>query len=274
MSTKNQSQFQRAKKSLGQHFLKDKNVSLRIVELLDIEESDYVLEIGPGRGALTEHIVQKKPKKLCLIEKDYALGEMHKEDLPKILDNVEVKCIDALSFPWGEIDEEVKLISNLPYNVASPLMWDMLSSVPRWTRAVFMVQKEVALRLVAKKNTKDYGGLSVWLQSYADISLKFCVGPKAFSPPPKVDSAIVLCTPKNKEDLPKDPKALADFIKICFQMRRKQLQAILRKSGFPGAKEQLESLGFEPSLRPEDLSVEDFMQLASAFSLYTSRPSR
>jgi len=251
----------KAKKSLGQHFLKDVRLASSIVEHLMISPDDKVLEIGPGLGALTEHIVAKRPAHLCLIEKDYVFAATHKAALP----HAEVRCEDAMNISWPTFATPIKLISNLPYNIASPLMWDMLSQVPFWERAVFMVQKEVAERIVAVPNTKAYGALSVWMQAYATIRIVLHVGPGSFVPPPKVDSAVILCLPRPLSDRPQNPKALARMLKICFQMRRKQLQRILRTAGFDDAEVRMQALNLDPALRPEALSVHDFSRLAEAF---------
>ena len=177
---------------------------------------------------------------------------------------VQVLNADALAFPWESLEGPWKIISNLPYNVGSPLMWDIVSRTPDLTRAVFMVQKEVAERLYAKPGTKDYGALSVWIQSYVRVEWGFVVGPGAFNPPPKVDSAVVTFIPLPRERHPADPKALSSILKLCFQLRRKQLQSILRRAGRDDTA-ALERLGIAPEARPETLTPEQFQQLAGIF---------
>ena len=146
----------RAKKSLGQHFLKDAKTSARIVDLLRIGPEDRVLEIGPGPGAITGIIHERGPSEFRLIEKD-SYWAAHHAELERPAPAVQVLNADALAFPWESLEGPWKIISNLPYNVGSPLMWDIVSRTPDLTRAVFMVQKEVAERLYAKPGTKDYG---------------------------------------------------------------------------------------------------------------------
>lgn len=158
----------RAKKSLGQHFLKDAKTSARIVDLLRIGPEDRVLEIGPGPGAITGIIHERGPAEFRLIEKD-SYWAAHHAELERPAPAVQVLNADALAFPWESLEGPWKIISNLPYNVGSPLMWDIVSRTPDLTRAVFMVQKEVAERLYAKPGTKDYGALSVWIQSYVRV---------------------------------------------------------------------------------------------------------
>ena len=157
----------RAKKSLGQHFLKDAKTSARIVDLLRITPEDRVLEIGPGPGAITGIIHERGPARFRLIEKDGYWAAHHAQLERPAPPAVEVLNDDALAFPWESLEGPWKIISNLPYNVASPLMWDIVSRTPELTRAVFMIHKEVAERLYAAPGTKDYGALSVWIQSYA-----------------------------------------------------------------------------------------------------------
>lgn len=254
----------RAKKSLGQHFLKDAKTSARIVDLLRIGPEDRVLEIGPGPGAITGIIHERGPAEFRLIEKD-SYWAAHHAELERPAPAVQVLNADALAFPWESLEGPWKIISNLPYNVGSPLMWDIVSRTPDLTRAVFMVQKEVAERLYAKPGTKDYGALSVWIQSYVRVEWGFVVGPGAFNPPPKVDSAVVTFIPLPRERHPADPKALSSILKLCFQLRRKQLQSILRRAGRDDTAAALERLGIAPEARPETLTPEQFQQLARIF---------
>ena len=252
----------RAKKSLGQHFLRDERVVERIVELLRPAEGDQILEIGPGPGALTALLRPLPWKKLLLLEKDDHYAAEH---AARPLPGLEVVAGDALAYPWESLEGPWKIAGNLPYNVASPLMWDIVFRTPNLARAVFMVQKEVGDRLTAKPGTKDYGALSVWVQSFVTARKGFVIGPSAFSPPPKVDSAVVVFEPLPEEKKSRRPEAISRLIKICFQQRRKQLQGILRHA-LPDrfSPEMLDALGIEPAGRPETLSVEQFQKLADA----------
>ena len=252
----------RAKKSLGQHFLRDERVVQRIVDLLRVEEGDQVMEIGPGPGALTALLRPLPWKRLLLLEKDDHYAAEH---AARPLPGLEVVAGDALAYPWESLEGPWKIAGNLPYNVASPLMWDVVSRVPHLSRAVFMVQKEVGDRLIAGPGSRDYGALSVWVQSFAATRKGFVIGPSAFSPPPKVDSAVVVFEPLPPEKRPAHPEELSRLIKICFQQRRKQLQGILRRA-LPGnfSMEKLERLGIDPARRPETLAVEQFQQLSES----------
>lgn len=281
---------QRAKKSLGQNFLQDANIARKIVRTLDIGPQDSVLEIGPGPGALTSIILDAEPRRLVLVEKDtYWAGERMRLDGPRRgVDSQEplmfpgsgalampedglppdgrfsVLVADALSIPWKRFSTPWKFIGNLPYNVASPLMWEIFSRAGGLQKAVFMVQKEVGQRIVAKPSTSAYGALSVWIQSFVAPTMEFIVPPQVFRPRPKVDSAVLSFLPlqrKGAEDRPAfPPGALAATLHFCFQRRRKQLGGIVKAAGGPEG--WSEELDIDPTLRPEALSVEIFHKLA------------
>jgi 16S rRNA (adenine1518-N6/adenine1519-N6)-dimethyltransferase len=173
-----------------------------------------------------------------------------------------VSLADALTMPWARFVAPWKIIGNLPYNVASPLIWDILSLTPGLIRAVFMVQKEVALRLVAPPGCGAYGALSVWVQSFAAPRLEFNVPPQVFRPAPKVHSAVVSFAPLPLSERPADANALSSLLKLCFQKRRKQLGGILRSQ--PGWQpDEAEEIGVKQSSRPEELSPRQFQTLAA-----------
>lgn len=257
-----------AKKSLGQHFLNNESVINKIIELGEISPDDQVMEIGPGPGALTSILRETPCKCLWLLEKDDVFAKMHAE-YAKVnsLEHMQVFHIDALTFSWKDLQGKWKIMGNLPYNVASPLMWDIVSQVPNLGKAVFMIQKEVAERIRAKEGSKTYGALSAWIQSFCKVEKGFVIRPSAFTPPPKVDSEIIIFKPFPKEDLPQNPEELAKLIKITFQQRRKQLHGILQKA-YP--KSYTESLWSEMQIsketRAEMLSPKQFQKLASLLS--------
>lgn len=251
----------RAKKSLGQHFLKHEDICRRIAVLLGPQPQDMVIEIGPGPGGLTRALEQQPHARLLLLEKDHhwaaerqRLGAMHTQAV----------LADALRFAWRRITSHQpwKIIGNLPYNVASPLIWDIVSLSTGWKRAAFMVQKEVGQRLAAQPGTSHYGALSVWVQSFSRPHLEFIVGPGAFNPPPKVDSAVLSFDPLPEQSRPKRPDVLIRLLRLCFQQRRKQLGGVFRRSGQPGLTIALEMAGIAPNLRPEALSNDDFQRIA------------
>lgn len=254
--------FPSAKKSLGQHFLRHEHICSRIVSLLQSVSTDDILEIGPGPGALTRVLESVPHARLLLLEKDrYWAAERQRQAAP----GTQAVLMDALRFHWQRITPEHpwKIVGNLPYNVASPLIWDIFSLAGGLVRAVFMVQKEVGQRLAAAPGSRHYGALSVWVQSYAVPRLEFVVGPGAFSPPPKVDSAVLSFEPLSPEARPLYPEALKRLLRMTFQQRRKQLGGIFRRGGLSCMLEGLEILGLSPDLRPEALSVTDFGRLSA-----------
>lgn len=253
----------RAKKSLGQNFLQDKNIAHKIVDALKIEPSDRLMEIGPGPGMLTRFILEAGPSSLSLVEKDDAMAaawakEAAKESLP-----ISVMNMDALKIDWPSYVEPIKIIGNLPYNVASPLIWDIVSLTPGLKRAVFMVQKEVGERLAAAASSSAYGALSIWVQSFTRPRLEFLVPPQVFKPRPKVYSAVVSFEPLPKEEWPEKPEVLSYILKMFFQQRRKQLGGILRSHGYD--LEILYTINARAEDRSENLSVEQYKALCKIF---------
>lgn len=257
------SEAPRARKSLGQHFLHDSGIATRIVDLLHITPEDRVLEIGPGAGALTCKILARGPAFFRLIEKDDYWADYHATRLMH-QPQTDVVHTDGLLYPWEGLSGPWKIISNLPYNVGSVLLWDIVFRVPCLVRGVFMVQKEVGERLCARPGTQAYGALSAWVQSYVCVEWAFVVGPGAFNPRPKVDSAVLALASLPTGERPRQPHALAALLKLCFQMRRKQLQVILKRAGYAQIVDCLHNLGIAPEARPESLSPRLFQALAAA----------
>lgn len=251
-----------AKRSLGQNFLQDPNTARRIVAALEIAPGDHVLEIGPGRGALTEWIVAAAPARVQALEKDRDLAQALPERWPVL----EVLTGDALEHPWESIDSpSYKVVGNLPYNVASPLIWDFVSRAGDYGRAVFMVQYEVARRLTAEPGSSDYGALTAWVRNFAATTLLFKVGPAVFRPRPKVDSGVVLFSPLADRPGPKAAQTLAGLLRACFQKRRKQLSNILKSQWENGIGQWFAEQGLSGTLRPENLSPRHFRDMAERF---------
>lgn len=249
----------RPKKWLGQHFLHDLGVRRRIVESLGACENDRVLEIGPGRGALTGLLADLNARSLIALERDLDLAARIKAGHP----GIQVVGCDALEFAWERLSRSGgwRLIGNLPYNVASPLMWEIFSRASGWTRAVFMVQKEVGKRLAAGPGGKSYGALSVWVQSFTTVEPLFTVGPGAFSPPPKVESMVLRFEPLQGVDR-MEHGLLADLLHLVFSKRRKQLGTILKGYWNDAMDEWLQGQGLDRKARPEVLSPDQFKSLA------------
>ncbi|MGL4722820.1 MAG: 16S rRNA (adenine(1518)-N(6)/adenine(1519)-N(6))-dimethyltransferase RsmA [Desulfovibrionaceae bacterium] len=245
------------KKALGQNFLKEKDIAKKIVSYLDNVEGMTIIEIGAGAGALT-HFLQEKENSLYIIEKDPYWAGVHSKSVP-------VVCMDALFFAWEKIHSNrgcrYCLIGNLPYNIASSLIWDIVSQAD--VPAVFMVQKEVGERLCAKEGTKLYGALSVWVQSFVKVKKECIVPPTAFFPRPKIDSMVLSFTPFAQEKRELVPKELKLILEIIFQQRRKQLQGVLKKY-YKGVESVFEECGFLPKIRGEALSVKDIHMLTKA----------
>jgi 16S rRNA (adenine1518-N6/adenine1519-N6)-dimethyltransferase len=202
---------------LGQHFLKYPEIAARMAALAEVNNDETVLEIGPGHGALTEFLA-KRAKHVIAIEKDKALVSELEGKWP----NVELISGDAVKMDWPHFD---KLASNLPYEISSPVLEKLFDS-KGWKIAALMLQKEFAKRLVAKPGTKDWSRLTVLASYHSDVELVATVGPGAFKPPPKVDSAIVLIRPK------KPPFATDDYfwetVNRLFQQKKKTVRAAIK----------------------------------------------
>ena len=255
----------RAKKSLGQNFLQDINIARKIVDSLNIAQTDSVVEIGPGPGALSSLIAARSPEKLLLIEKDDHWARERRETAITQGTQPEVLCADALTIAWEAFPAPWKCIGNLPYNVASPLMWEIFSRARNLERAVFMIQKEVGQRIVAQPGTGAYGALSVWIQTFMKPKIEFIVPPHVFLPRPKVDSAVLSFVPQNAVPSSEESRSLAKTLHRCFQQRRKQLGTILKGSGLKEDALPPDS-GITFTLRPERLTPEQFLLLANALS--------
>ncbi len=250
------------KRSLGQNFLVDPNIARKIVAALRIGPDDTILEIGPGRGALSEWIVKAGPGRFLAVEKDLALALALPRDHP----GVAVVAQDALRLDWGRLAglARLKIVGNLPYNVASPLVWDMCAGLRGFAFAVFMVQHEVARRMAASPGTKEYGALTAFLGNYVQVEYLFKVGPNVFRPRPKVDSAVVRLTPLARMPDVDDPGQLAWAIKHCFSNRRKQMRRTLRGQWSEDMGHLFERHGYSPECRAEDLSPDFFRILAKS----------
>lgn len=266
-----------AKKSLGQNFLSDLNILRNIVAAGDVTDQDNVIEIGPGIGALTEQIA-KRAHKVVAFEIDENLLPVLDETLMDY-DNVKVINEDILQANLPDVVKNefepghpIKLIANLPYYITTPILMGVLQSTVDFAAIVVMMQAEVADRLVAEPGSKAYGSLSVVMQYRAHVEVAFNVPRTAFIPQPNVDSAIIRLTPR--EALPINPyedKALFGFVKGCFAHRRKSLwnnlQGIFGKQ--PEVRERIETVlnqtGISRQLRPERLTLLNFIELTNAF---------
>jgi 16S rRNA (adenine1518-N6/adenine1519-N6)-dimethyltransferase len=260
MSSHEQPQpFAPAKRSLGQNFLVDPNVSRKIVEALDLAPGDNVHEIGPARGALTEHILARTPGRYVALEKDEALAS----ELERRNPLAEVVRGDAMRFDWASLasGERWQIVGNLPYNLASPLSWDIVSRA-EFSQAVFMVQLEAGQRVAAGPGGKTYGALSAFVQNFATVEFLFKVPPQVFRPQPKVTSAVLRFFLRTPRPTGEEVSRLAATLRLCFQQRRKQLGTILKSKGIPDYVGVLRALDIDQMQRPETLAPERFLSMA------------
>ena len=252
-------------KRLGQNFLIDPNIVRKIVALAELEPSSQVLEIGPGRGILTEALCRAAGR-VTAVEVDsrlHAYLETRQAQLP----NVELVCEDALAYPVESLPVGTVVVANLPYYISTPLLFRLLDQRGRFPRMVLMLQAEVADRLVAKPGGSDYGVLSVMAQYAAEITKSFRVSSQCFRPRPEVASAVVLLRTKERTRLSQQEEvAFRSLVKAAFAHRRKTLVNSLRDEGYEllSVAEGLKQLDIVPTRRAETLSVEDFLQLALA----------
>ncbi len=254
----------KAKKSLGQNFLIDKNLLEKIVNVTQIKEKN-ILEIGPGTGNLTTYILKKNPKKIIVVEKDEELAE----ELKQIFrDKVTVYNEDILAIDETTLfNEKFTVFGNLPYNISTEILnkWIINLKDTFWfDHLVLMFQKEVADRIISKFNTSNYGRLSI-LANWKLKVIKICdIKPESFSPKPKVDSSLLLFSPKNKIFKIKDPKNLEKVTRIFFSNRRKMLKKPFNKL-FNGDEKILEKLKIDLNLRPQNLDFETYYQLTMEY---------
>ena len=250
------------RKSMGQNFLVDESISKWIADQILPDEAPLVVEIGPGMGALTEHLVGR-PKKLVLVEKDYQLApELQRRFEGR--DDVEVIAQDATRIdlrPWFR-HGPFKLVGNLPYSVGGEILKHWLTPPSPVGCAVFMLQKEVCQRLGARLGEDGYGALSLLVQKDWDVEMLRIVPPEVFNPRPKVDSAVIRLTPRDPATLPVSDRVLFDrLVRMGFSQRRKQLKNLLPEPPRSWV-ELVEALGVAASVRAEELSLEQWVQIA------------
>ena len=247
------------RKRFGQHFLADKRVIADIVAAVSIRPGEHVAEIGPGEGALTD-LLAKQAAPLHVIEIDRDLAAALR--LRFSPEQVVVHEGDALAFDYALLPSPLRLVGNLPYNISTPLLFHLLNFADRFTDMTFMLQKEVVQRMVAEPSGPEYGRLSVMLQYRYEMEMLLEVPPEAFRPPPKVDSAVVRLRPLPAEKLLDcDAATLARVVTAAFTQRRKTLRNALGKLM---TEEGLRRIGINPGLRPENLSVSDYVAISNA----------
>ena len=256
--------FIKAKKSLGQNFLIDREVLEKIVSITDITNKE-VLEIGPGSGNLTTYILKKKPKKLYVVEKDDDLAILLKEKF-----DTEIKIIndDILKVSESTIsDQKLSVFGNLPYNISTEILskWILNIGSNFWFDSlILMFQKEVADRIISEFNNSNYGRLSILSSWKLNVKKILDIKPQSFSPRPKIDSSLLLFTPKENFFKLKDPKNLEKITRIFFSQRRKMLKKPFNQV-FDNGKKVAEKFGIDLNLRPQNLEPEVYFKLVKEY---------
>ncbi|TAK86283.1 MAG: 16S rRNA (adenine(1518)-N(6)/adenine(1519)-N(6))-dimethyltransferase RsmA [Betaproteobacteria bacterium] len=233
----------RPRKRFGQHFLHDPRVLARIVEAIDPARDDFIVEIGPGEGALTRPLLSRT-EKIEVIELDRDLAARLSDE------RIRVHQADALEFDFAQFPQGMRVVGNLPYNISTPLLFHLARYAGRVRDMHFMLQLEVVERMVAAPSTPDYGRLSVALQARFRMKKLFNVAAGAFRPPPKVESALVRLVP-----LERPLQVDENLLRKAFSARRKTL-----KNALPGI--DFAALGIDAGLRPENLSPQDYARLS------------
>lgn len=249
-------------KKLGQNFLIDALVIHRILDELHPQDEQFFLEIGPGKGALTIPLLASEPNiSLLAIELDRNLAKNLRR-LEKEHPNFHVHEGDALLTRYDEIStngRKIRVFGNLPYNISTPLMFRLFSYLEKFDDMLFMLQKELVERICAPPGSKTYGRLSVMTQYYCHTEHLFDLGPESFDPPPKVDSSLLLLTPRRRNHQAREFQELfAMVVKTAFSQRRKTLANSIKTLC---SKEQLKIMGIPDQARPEQLSVEEYQTI-------------
>tara|TARA_B100001093_G_scaffold282525_1_gene269941 strand:+ start:2578 stop:3357 length:780 start_codon:yes stop_codon:yes gene_type:complete len=254
----------KAKKSLGQNFLIDKNILEKITNFIKIENK-IILEIGPGTGNLTSYILKKNPKKVIVVEKDDILASNLETNFK---DQLTIINDDILNFDENSIsNEKVIVFGNLPYNISTEILckWIINSKSDFWfTHLILMFQKEVADRIIAKFNTSNYGRLSI-LTNWKLTVEKICdISAGSFLPKPKVDSTLLFFSPKKRFYNIKNPKNLEKITRIFFNHRRKMLRKPFNQL-FNGNEKILNRLKIDLNLRPQNLDYDKYFQIVGEY---------
>ncbi len=247
-----------ARRSLGQHFLLDQNLTDRVVRAAGPLAGVSVIEIGPGPGGLTRSLLAAGPAKVVAIEKDARCAAAIRELAEVFPDRLEIVEADALALDVRALAPSPrKVIANLPYNIAAPLLIGWLRNARDFAGFTLMLQREVAQRLAATPGGGAYGRLTVLVQWLCSVEYQFAVDRRAFVPPPRVTSAVVNLTPRPEPLARAEWRALETVTKAAFGQRRKMLRSSLRSLGIDAAE-----AGIQPTRRAEELSVEEFCALA------------
>ena len=258
------------RKRWSQHFLVDRNILNKVIRTAQVEKEDVVLEVGPGLGEMTLALA-RQVKRVIAIEIDPKLVAILNKKM-KDYPNVEVVKGDILKVDFRQFlkreGHPIKVVANLPYQISTPLLFRFIESKEAFSTFTLMLQKEVAERMVAPPGRKEYGPLSIFIQIFLDVSIRFFIKPSAFFPPPKVESAVVHMVWKEKPMIEtNDEEWFKRVVRACFGYRRKTLVNALKHSELflPEPVElKMEAIGIDPRRRPETLTIQEFAGLAGA----------
>ena len=253
------------KKSLGQNFINDTNLLSKIVDDGKISTNDTILEIGPGTGSLTNEILKKKPKKLIVVEKDNNLSEFLFNkfgDQIKILNKDILTCYKDFNY-----DEPIKVFGNLPYNVSTKILTSFIKIEnlnKKFNKFIFVFQKEVADRIIAEENTRNYGRLSILTSWKLNREKILDINPKFFFPKPKVWSSLISLTPKIKIEHLKNVKHLEHITNIFFNQRRKMIRKPMRQL-FKNYEKVAKNLNLDLNLRPQNIPIKKYIEICKIY---------
>jgi len=255
----------KAKKSLGQNFLMDQNILKKIVDITEIKNKN-VLEVGPGTGNLTSHILSKEPKRFIVIEKDENLATKLSNNFK---DKVEIINDDILSINEKKIDKDKLIVfGNLPYNISTEILSKWVLNLDKkkfwFSCLILMFQKEVADRIIAKFNTSNYGRMSILSNWKLEIKKMFDIKPTSFSPRPRINSSLIYFEPKQFFFDVKNPQNIEKITRIFFNQRRKMLKKPFNQL-FNGNIEIAKKLNIDLNLRPQNLDFETYLKLVKEY---------
>jgi len=256
--------YKKAKKSLGQNFLIDQNILEKIVNTVQVENKE-ILEIGPGSGNLTAHILKKNPKKIYVIEKDDDLSSFLNK---KFVDKINIINDDVLNVSENKISKNrLTVFGNLPYNISTEILskWIVNLNENFWfNELVLMFQKEVADRIIAKSNTSNYGRLSILSNWKLNVEKIIDIKPESFLPKPKINSSLLIFSPKKNFFKLNNPKNLEMITRVFFNQRRKMIKKPFNQV-FNDAKKIAKKFGINLNLRPQNLNPETYYKLVKEF---------
>jgi 16S rRNA (adenine1518-N6/adenine1519-N6)-dimethyltransferase len=253
----------RAKKSLGQNFLKDPNYLKKIVDAAQVGPEDLVLEIGPGLGHLTR-VLASRVRKVLALELDERLVPLLRREFSMLL-NVEIVQANAIDYPYEALSDRWKVVANLPYNISTPIIQKLVACRDKFATLTLMLQQEVAERIASLPGGREYGYLSVLVQLYAEPKIEFTVPPGAFAPKPAVNSAVITLTIRERPAVAVlDENFFTRVVKAAFSQRRKTLRNALKQLDIPAEKMAvvLNKTGVDLNRRAETLTVREFGLLA------------